>query len=92
MSTVIFCLCSTHRASCFGLTFNKRCDKAMKKSELIEHLLSSDDEYVYLLVDDTEYDITFDRQEETFDGFCTAYPAAIILKPTQINQEDYDNY
>ena len=57
----------------------------MNRLELIEILSSSDDEEVLIQVEDVLYDVDDDviHKEETFDGFYTAYPAAIVLKPKQ---------
>ena len=52
----------------------------MNRLYLIETLSSSDDEEVFIEHDDILYDIDIDRCEETFDGFDTVYPAAIVLK------------
>lgn len=53
----------------------------MKKSELIERLFSESEDEVYIEIDGILYDIDFGHQEATFDGFYTAYPASLILKP-----------
>lgn len=53
----------------------------MKKSELIERLYSESEDDVYIEVDGILYDIDFGHEEEKFDGFYTAYPASLILKP-----------
>lgn len=60
----------------------------MKKSELIELLSSSDEEEVFIDVDDTLYEIEPDHVDEVFDGFDTVYPACIALKPGKPS----DNY
>ena len=51
----------------------------MKKSELIERLLSIDADEVYILDGDYEYDIELEEHEDMFDGFDTVYPARITL-------------
>lgn len=53
----------------------------MKKSELIKRLSSESEDDVYIEVDGVLYDIDFGHEEEKFDGFYTAYPASLILKP-----------
>lgn len=53
----------------------------MKKSDLIERLSSESEDEVYIEIDGVLYDIDFGHEEEKFDGFYTAYPAAITLKP-----------
>ncbi len=53
----------------------------MKKSELIRHLSSASEEEVYIEVEGTLYDIDFGHEDEKFDGFYTAYPACLTLKP-----------
>lgn len=55
----------------------------MNKLELIEQLYSSDEEEVFIEIDDTLYEIEIGHQEETFDGFDTVYPASLTLKPKQ---------
>ena len=56
----------------------------MKKSRLIELLSSSDEEYVGIEVDGQLYGISeqLGHEDETFDGFATAYPAMIVLRPS----------
>lgn len=56
----------------------------MKKSRLIQLLSSSDEEEVLIIIDGIEYEIDskIERLPEKFDGFYTAYPAALGLKPT----------
>lgn len=56
----------------------------MKKSRLIELLSSSDEEYVGIEVDGQLYGISeqLGHEAETFDGFATAYPAMIVLRPS----------
>lgn len=51
--------------------------------QLIEILSSSDEEEVLIQIDDTLYEVDEEvlHKEETFDGFYTAFPAAIVLKP-----------
>lgn len=53
----------------------------MKLSDLTERLSSAAEEEVFVEIDGVQYDFDLDRSEETFDGFFTVYPAAIILKP-----------
>jgi hypothetical protein len=52
----------------------------MNKSELIERLLSSDEEEVLIEIDGWQYDIEIGHVEEAFDGFDEVFPAAISLK------------
>lgn len=61
----------------------------MNRLELIEILSSSDEEEVLIQIDDTLYEVDDDviHKEETFDGFYTAYPAAIVLKPKNSDYE-----
>lgn len=56
----------------------------MKKSELIEQLSSASEDEVFIEVDGLLYDIDFGHEEESFDGFFTAYPASLTLKPIDI--------
>lgn len=58
----------------------------MNKYELIELLYSSDEEEVFIEIDDTLYEIEIGHQEETFDGFDTVYPASLTLKPKNNNE------
>lgn len=60
----------------------------MRKSELIKLLSSSDEEEVYIEVENTLYDIETGHVDEVFDGFDTVYPACIALKP----EKPSDNY
>lgn len=55
----------------------------MKKSKLIELLSSSDEEYVAIEIDGQVYGISDElgHVEEQFDGFDTAYPASVTLRP-----------
>lgn len=54
----------------------------MKKIDIINILTNDDEEQeVYVKIDDTLYDIDIEHVPEAFDGFDTAYPAAIALKP-----------
>ncbi len=55
----------------------------MNKSELIKLLSSSEEDEVLIDVDGTLHEIETDHVPEQFDGFYTAYPAAISLKPKQ---------
>ena len=62
----------------------------MNRLELIEMLSSSDEEEVLIQIEDVLYDVDEEliHKEETFDGFYTAYPAAIVLKPKQTDDND----
>ena len=64
----------------------------MNRLELIEILSSSDDEEVLIQIEDVLYEVDDEvtHKEETFDGFYTAYPAAIVLKPKK--SEEFDDY
>lgn len=64
----------------------------MNRLELIEILSSSDEEEVLIQIDDTLYEVDEEvlHKEETFDGFYTAFPAAIVLKPKKY--EELDDY
>lgn len=53
----------------------------MKKSELIRHLSSATEDEVYIEIEGIMYDIDFGHEDEKFDGFYTAYPACLTLKP-----------
>lgn len=53
----------------------------MKKSELIERLYSANEDEVYIEIDGVLYDMDFGHEEEKFDGFYTAFPASLTLKP-----------
>ena len=54
----------------------------MKKLDLIDILTDNDsEEEVFVNIDGTLYDIEIEHVPESFDGFETAYPAAIALKP-----------
>ena len=63
----------------------------MKTYELIEILSSSDEEEVLIQVEDVLYEVDDEvtHKEETFDGFYTAYPAAIVLKPKQTDDNEH---
>ena len=52
----------------------------MNKSELIELLLSSDEEEVVVEIDGWQHEIEIGHVEETFDGFDEVFPASISLK------------
>lgn len=52
----------------------------MNKSELIELLLSSDEEEVFVEIDGWLYEIVVEHRDAAFDGFDTVFPAAISLK------------
>lgn len=62
----------------------------MNRLQMIEILSSSDEEEVLIQIEDVLYDVDDDiiHKEETFDGFYTAYPAAIVLKPKQTDEND----
>ena len=64
----------------------------MNRLELIEILSSSDEEEVLIQIDDTLYEVDEEvlHKEEKFDGFYTALPAAIVLKPKK--SEELDDY
>lgn len=53
----------------------------MKTSDLIKLLSSANEEEVFIEIDDTQYEIAIGHCEEVFDGFDTAYPACLVLKP-----------
>lgn len=55
----------------------------MNKSDLIEALSSSEENEVLIEIDGVSYEIDTElvHLPEEFDGFYTAYPAAIGLKP-----------
>ena len=63
----------------------------MNRLELIEILSSSDEEEVLIQVEDVLYagDDEVTHTEETIDGFYTAYPAAIVLKPKQTDDNEH---
>lgn len=52
----------------------------MNKSELIELLLSSDEEEVFVEIDGWQHEVVVEHHEATFDGFDTVFPASISLK------------
>lgn len=58
----------------------------MNKYELIEPLFSASEDGVFIDSDGLLYDIEIGREEEKFDGFHTAFPACLTLKP---KQEEY---
>lgn len=62
----------------------------MNRLQLIEILSSSDEEEVLIQIEDVLYDVDEEliHKEETFDGFYTAFPAAIVLKPKQTDEND----
>lgn len=51
----------------------------MRKSELIDLLLSSDEEEVFIEIDGCQYEIGISHTEEMFDGFDEVFPASISL-------------
>lgn len=55
----------------------------MNKYDLINALSSSEEDEVFIEIDGYLYDIesNLGHMPETFDGFDTAYPALIFLKP-----------
>lgn len=63
----------------------------MNRLELIEILSSSDEEEVLIQIEDVLYDVDEEliHKEETFDGFYTAYPAAVVLKPKQTDDNEH---
>ena len=53
----------------------------MNRLSLIELLSESDEDEVFILgTDGVERDFTLEHEDESFDGFYTAYPAHINLK------------
>lgn len=52
----------------------------MNKSELIELLLLSDEEEVFVEIDGWQHEVVVEHHEATFDGFDTVFPASISLK------------
>lgn len=58
----------------------------MKKSELIDMLLSNDEEEVLIMIGEVEYEIDPEVVHllESFDGFCTSIPPALGLKTKEI--------
>lgn len=59
----------------------------MNKSELIEHLLSSDEEEVFIEIDGWQHEIEIGHVEEAFDGFDEVFPASISLKAKSTRNE-----
>lgn len=59
----------------------------MKISDLIERLSCADEKEVYVEINGVQYDFELGQCEETFDGFFTVFPAAIVLRPQLDNQE-----
>lgn len=51
----------------------------MTKDELIQYLESTDEDEVFIKIDNTLYDFTFENVPEQFDGFDTVFPAALAL-------------
>lgn len=67
----------------------------MKKSKLIKLLSSADEDDVMIEIDGTLYNIDpeLGHEEEKFDGFATAFPAMVLLKPSDADDdEDVNNY
>ena len=60
----------------------------MRKLELIRLLSSSDEDEVFIEVNNTLYDIEIGHVEEVFDGFDTVYPACLTLKVKDDETED----
>lgn len=60
----------------------------MKKSELIEQLSFASEDEIYIEIDGVLYDIDFGHEEEKFDGFYTAWPASLTLKPKDTDEEN----
>lgn len=52
----------------------------MKKSELINLLLSYEEEDVFIECDEMEHEIEVEVVDEVFDGFDEVFPAHLILK------------
>lgn len=57
----------------------------MKKLDLINALSLCEEDEVFIEIDGTLYDIDEElgHEPEKFDGFDTAYPALIFLKPKE---------
>lgn len=55
----------------------------MKKSELIRHLNSFDEEEVFIEIDGIQYEIEIKPVEEVFDGFEIFYEASLSLIPNK---------
>lgn len=55
----------------------------MNKLKLIRQLSSATEDEVLIEIDGTLYEFDFGHQEETFDGFYTAFPACLTLKPIE---------
>lgn len=57
----------------------------MKESKLIKLLSSANEDEVFIEVDGRLCDIATDlgHEEESFDGFCSVYPAMVYLKPIE---------
>lgn len=66
----------------------------MKKSKLIELLSSADEDVVMIEIDGMLYGIApeLGHKEERFDGFATAFPAVVFLKPSDDDDEDVNDY
>lgn len=52
----------------------------MRKSDLLALLYSMDEEEVLIEEDEVLYEIEVSAVEESFDGFDTVYPGAVVLK------------
>lgn len=59
----------------------------MKKSELIRHLNSFDEEEVFIEIDGIQYEIEIKPVEEVFDGFETFCEASLSLIPKNKNEK-----
>lgn len=57
----------------------------MNKSELIELLYSSDENEVFIEIDNILYEIEIGHQEQIFDGFDTLYPACLTLNTKELS-------
>lgn len=55
----------------------------MNRSRLIRLLSSAKEDEVSIEIEGILYDISEElgHEEEKFDGFCTAYPASLVLRP-----------
>lgn len=53
----------------------------MTKSELIKQLSSATEDEVLIEIEGILYEFDFGHEDEKFDGFYTAYPACLTLKP-----------
>lgn len=62
----------------------------MNKSRLIELLEEYEEDDILIMIDDVAYEIDtqVERIPESFDGFDTAFPAAIGLKVKSQSEDD----